>query len=311
MMTPTVLVVVDPSAASRAAHAAAQLAALIAAAVAGRVVLVPLAAPMLPAPGLDPELPDYYQQQLTEALAMADLARQLPGTVEVAARVEDLDHGLADLLHRWYPLLLVLGLAPEHHLLDQLLLHQALPVLRDAGLPLLLVPDGSPVRLPELVAVAADGEEFHLAAAAQSLQPLLHSWHAAYCIVHVAETPADEATMTRATDTVYHGGLLPGLAHFPTHRVCQQPRRAGLVQAARDVQADLLVLPTRSRRLVESLFTSGVAAYVIRHSPVPVLLLPTTAAPVRSASPVYPAGLASRKLGPSGAGKRRPLPPGV
>ena len=56
-----------------------------------------------------------------------------------------------------------------------------------------------------------------------------------------------------------------------------EPRSEGIVQAALDVQAKVLVLLARPRSSLDSMFGWGVAAQLARISPVPLLLLTTQA----------------------------------
>ncbi|GAA4385802.1 universal stress protein [Hymenobacter koreensis] len=275
-MKPTFLVLTDLSVSARRA---AYLTAVLAREVGGQVVLLHLEQ----LPVMEPELglvvvPDSYYTQLEHdaKAALRELARQLPAPVAVEFSTESLPDVLGDVLGRWQPQLLVMGLAPAHDVVDALLVNQVVPVLRDAGLPLLLVPDGAAQdpAPPQLVAVATDGDPFQLTPAARALRPLLHRWSPDYCVVHVA-TPDSPNGSEEALSAVRGCGLLPETASCISYEVQQQPRTAGIVQAVHDVQADLLVLMTRPRTFLSSVFGCGVAAHVASASPVPVLLLPT------------------------------------
>ncbi|TGE23872.1 universal stress protein [Hymenobacter aquaticus] len=277
-MKPSFLVFTDLSPRSRRA---AWYAALLAQAAGGQVVLVHMEAipPAEPEVGLFTLSAEYYQQEQDAQAALHALAGQLPAPAVVEPAVSSVTQVLTDFVDRWQPVVLVLGTVPEQDMLDAIWYNQMLPALRDAGLPVLLVPDEAaldPV-LPRLVAVAADGREFRLAASAAVGPAVLSSWPAAFSVVHVA--PPGGTGINRAVAAVHHSGLLPPAAACLPYEARQQPCSAGIVQAVLDVQADLLVLLTRPRSLVSSMFGGGVAAHVVRNCPVPTLLLPTAEVP--------------------------------
>ena len=288
-MKPTFIVLTDLS---PGAHRAAHLAALLAAPVGGQLYLLCVQ----PEPVFAPEMgmvtipEEYYTHEKLETdAALAEMARLLPVPALAATCRGALHDVLEELREKWQPQLLVMALAEEHDLLDALLLDQALPVLRDSGLPVLLVPEGAAQNpcLPQIVAVAADGEELRLNPASQALGPLLGSWPAAYCVVHVAPSdgPADGG-LPRAEAAVCHTGLLPAV-RYTTYEVQHQPRSAGIVQAALDLQADLVVLFARPRTFVARVFGCGVVAELAHTCPVPMLLLPTVNAPDSDTSTRY------------------------
>jgi nucleotide-binding universal stress UspA family protein len=184
---------------------------------------------------------------------------------------------LNDHIERFWPQLLVMALAPEQDVLDALLANQALPVLRETGLPLLLVPDGTAQDpgLPKMVAVAADEAPFQLSPATLALEPVLKSWPATFSVVHVdpADAPEKEG-LSQALAHVRQSGLLPA-SHWVTYEVTHESRSAGIVQAALDVQADVLVLLAHPRSVLGSVLGLGVVSEVARRCPVPLLVLPT------------------------------------
>lgn len=282
-MEPSFLVLTDLSPRSQRA---VYLTALLAAAANGQVILLH----MENMPMLEPELglvtipEQYYRQEHRSTLdALAALARHLPAPAIVESEAGNLHDVLGELISRWQPQLLVMGLAAEHDVLDEMLMNQALPALRQTGLPLLLIPDETDVAqdpvlpLPRLVAVAADGEAFQLADSALAFRSVMESWLAQYSIVHIV-TPHDpsDGGISQAEAAVRQSGLLPAEVKCTTYQIRSQPRSKGIVQAALDIQADMVVILARPRTLLSSIFNLGVSAEVVRISPVPVLLLPTT-----------------------------------
>ena len=287
-MKPTFIVLTDLS---PGAHRAAHLAALLAAPVGGQLYLLCVQ----PEPVFAPEMgmvtipEEYYTHEKLETdAALAEMARSLPVPALSAACRGALHDVLEELREQWQPQLLVMALAKEHDLLDALLLDQALPVLRDSGLPVLLVPDGAAQNpcLPQMVAVAADSEKFRLNLASEALAPLLGSWPAAYYVVHVATPDGPDDGLPQAEAAVRDTGLLPAV-RYTTYEVQHQPRSAGIVQAALDLQADLVVLFARPRTFVASVFGCGVVAELAHTCPVPMLLLPTVNPPDSNTSTRY------------------------
>lgn len=289
-MKPTLVVFVDLSPRSQRA---AQLAATLAVAVGGQLLLLYVEAEVT----LEPELGQvfvaeqpYRQLQLDAHQALAELARQLPVAPQIEYLAGNLPEVLTTFNRRWHPQLLVLGVAPEHSVFDELLVNPALPALRDTELPLLLVPE-NPTHEPALplhVAFAADGQPFQLRDTSRYLALLLPAWAASSCVVHVA-APDDPAGtgILRAVATVQENGLVGVSKSCGRYQVAHQPPAAGLVQATEDVQADLLVLFTRSRSLLGSTLGWGVASRVARTCPVPLLLLPTLPPPYVELPPAH------------------------
>ena len=154
--------------------------------------------------------------------------------------------------------------------------------------PLLLVPEGAPPpRLPRRIALAVDAEQFRLNEAAEALEPLLASWQAAYTAVHVLVPGGREAYPgQRALNHLRLSGLLPATQPLELYEEAHVRPAAGVLQAIIDTQADMLVLITRPRSFLGRLFHESVTAEVLRHSMVPVLLLPAR-------SPAQPAWMPS------------------
>ncbi|MFD1470782.1 universal stress protein [Hymenobacter caeli] len=230
---------------------------------------------------LEPALVEAVAEQLdrNEAETMAALhalARRLPVPAEVAEAGGLLEDDVATAIRRYQPLLLAMGLGPNQGLLDELLRGQVLPVLRATGRPVLLVPAAATAPAPpRRVLVAADGEPFALAASSRALDELVKSWAAEYTVAHIdlsGELPGTKGP--RALADVRASKLLPPATPLALYEVAGQAPAAGVLQAAADTQADLLVLIARPRSFLGALFHRSVTAEVLRHAPLPVLLLP-------------------------------------
>ena len=216
------------------------------------------------------------------AADMQALAHRLPGTTEVIVSMLPMPDAVAETVRQHQPLLLAMGLSPEHDFLDELLRNQVLPVLRATHQPLLLVPEAastaSTAALPCRVLLALDAEPFSLSAAGAKLAPLLAAWQAAYTVTHVVLNDQATAPQSRLPlAEVRASGLLPTDAPLWLYQEADVAPAAGILQALADTQADLLVLIARPRSFWGRLFHRSVTADVLRRSPVPVLLVPAAA----------------------------------
>ena len=235
---------------------------------------------------LEPELVAASAEQTArnEAETVAGLralARRLPGLTQVAESAGILCDAVEAAVARYHPLLLVMGLSPEHDLLDHWLHNQVQPVLRATHRPLLLVPENYNLAAPgppRRVLLALDAEPFCLNAAAKALVPLLAAWQAAFTVAHVVTGQEPEANPGRmALADVRASGLLPPDAPLWLYQEPNDKPAAGVLQAIADTQADVVVLLARPRNFLGRLFHRSVTAQVLRHSPVPVLLVPVKA----------------------------------
>ena len=125
------------------------------------------------------------------------------------------------------------------------------------------------------VLVAVDGESFGLAAASRNLGGLLGSWAAAYTVAHIDRYSALLGTSgQQARADVRASKLLPPAMPLALYKVSGAAPAAGILQAIADTRADMLVLIARPRSFWSEVFHRSVTAAVLRHCPVPVLLLP-------------------------------------
>ena len=279
-MSSSILVLANfPEAAEHTARAAAALAAPL------HLPLVLLHLDVYPVM-LVPELvaASAEQTQCNEAETMDDLralAQRLPVPTEVAESAGILCDAVESAIERYHPLLLVIGLSPEHDLLDHWLHNQVLPVLQATNQPLLLVPENyvpAAPGPPHRVLLALDAEPFRLNAAAQALVPLLAAWQAAYTVAHVVTGQEPEANPGRiAMADVRASGLLPVDTPLWLYQESHEKPSAGVLQAIDDTHADMVLLVARPRTFLGGLFHHSVTAQVLRHSRVPVLLVPVEA----------------------------------
>ena len=288
-MNSSVLVLANlPEAAEHTARVAAALAAPL------HLPLVLLHLDVYPVM-LEPELVAASAEQTArnEVETMAGLralAHRLPGATKVAESAGILCNAVEEAVARYQPLLLVMGLSSEHDMLDHWLHNQVLPVLQATHQPLLLVPEkystaasGPPCR----VLLALDAEPFRLSTAAQALVPLLAAWHAAFTVAHIMTGQEPDANPVRmAMADVRASGLLPAEAPLWLYQEPHESPAAGVLQVIADTHADVVVLIARPRNFLGRLFHRSVTAAVLRHSPVPVLLVPVEAPELPSWMPV-------------------------
>ncbi|GAB3868374.1 hypothetical protein GCM10028824_13080 [Hymenobacter segetis] len=277
-MSPSILVLANVSAtAERAARYAAKLGAPLHA----NVVLLNLLALNTYPVMLTPELAEIETREAAlernERLeGLWSIARQLPGLAVVEEATGPMFDAVTTAVRQHQSLMLVMGLSPEHSLLDHLLHNQILPVLRATHLPLLLVPEAAPPPgLPRRVLLALDSNPFTPNAAARHLAPLLAACPATFTIAHLAdEDESLEFSNQLVRAEMRASMLLPENAPVELYQITKQSAADGILQASFDTQADLVVLIARPRSFLGRLFHRSVTAQVISRSQKPVLLLP-------------------------------------
>jgi nucleotide-binding universal stress UspA family protein len=234
-------------------------------------------------PILDPELTTVttasaHRSRADTAAGLHATTAGLPGDggIDVTVSTNPMPVAVATAVRRDQPLLLALGLSAERDLLDHLLHNQLLPVLRATQWPLLLVPEGcGPAHAPRRVVLAVDAEPFTPNRAALALAPLLASWQARYTVVHVTMAREYLAAPGRmALADVRASQLLPATTPLALRELPAMTPLAGIRQVLDEMEADLLVLVARPRSFLGRLFHRSVTAQLVRHSAIPVLLLP-------------------------------------
>ncbi|TDN39404.1 universal stress protein [Hymenobacter sp. UV11] len=246
----------------------------------------------------------YHQQELTRQTdTAAILYQQAEGllttaTVEVAT---DLLPAVAqDLAHRYQPALFVLSQTHEDRPAD--LLTSCVEILRAGGFPLLVVSPKAPAEHPpRRILIAADREPFALASAADALRPLLALPGVEVIVAHVSSGVEDDEGCALALRAVQASGLVEGLP-TPELRGYQHAHYAqGVLAAALDTRADLVVVLARQRSYLGDLFHRSVTAQLLQTCPVPVLVLPTAASVPVTETPGFAAatGFATTVLTPT------------
>ncbi len=208
----------------------------------------------------------------------------LPVPTEIEVSSDSLAAAIDEIGARLRPVAFVMGISSPENWFDRLLSNAALPILRSAFYPLILIPTGASRRRPTAphhALIAVDADPIHLTPAAlMARRRLLDGWQAISRVLHVEPLTDDArsaAPAAAAFEAVRTGLALPALRTNAFHVVTADDIAPAILRAA-EVEADavdLLVLIARPRSFLSELFHRSVTAQVARHSTVPVLLLPT------------------------------------
>lgn len=265
------------------ASRAIQYADLLAEAVGGRLVLLHVNRASLFGAG-ERAAQGHHQQELAgQTATTARLYQQAEGlrttaTVEVAT--DPLPAVAQDLARRYQPALFVLSQAAAGHPAANLVAAAA-ELLRAGSYPLLVVAPAAPAaHPPRRILIAADREPFALAPEATALRALLARPGTEVIVAHVSGAAPNSEGGIQALRAVRASGLVDGLP-LPELRSYQYAHYdQGVLAAAQDTQADLVVVLARQRSYAGELFGQSLTARLLAHCPVPVLVLPVVAPPV-------------------------------
>ena len=157
------------------------------------------------------------ERRRTLEKAVADL----PGPVTTELMEADWDTAVTEALARHEPMLLVVGLTATDGTLDEWLSNRPLPLARQTGYPLLLVPQHLPnaaLHPPRCLALAVTDEPFALVPDAQRVAPLLDALGTA--IVTVCVVPASKwATGEHGLRAARQCGLAAAMPASQLHTV--------------------------------------------------------------------------------------------
>lgn len=229
---------------------------------------------------LDPDLLTGRIAHLSEgevATALSDRSARLSVPCVVEVTNDQVADAVTEATQRLHPCLLVVGKPDTEHTPDELVTTTSLQLVQAATCPLLVVPVGAAVASPPAhITLAVDGEAFALSPESANIPHLLHELGAPLTVVHI--TTADEAESDSAQlylDSVQRSGLAMELKLPEAQVIRHHDLAEGIQQAVLNTQADLLLVVARRHSLLGSLFHNSVTAQVVRHSIVPVLVLPS------------------------------------
>jgi nucleotide-binding universal stress UspA family protein len=181
------------------------------------------------------------------------------------------------LASQYHPALFVLSQADPLHPAAGIVA-DCTALLRAGQHPLLVVPTHAPAgHPPRRILIAADREAFTLAPSAAALRELLALPGVEVIVAHVSGGREDDSGCAAALHAVQTSGLLDGQPTPESRGYIQDDYEEGVLIAARETQADLVIVFARQRSYLSALFHRSVTALLLANCPVPVLVLPTAA----------------------------------
>ena len=228
-------------------------------------------------PLLDPEAFNGHIQYMSEgevAAALANRSAPLTSPVAVETVVESLSEAVQHAVAKYNPLLLVLGKPDTATGPDDLVASTSRTLLGATLVPLLIVPVGTTAAVPPgRVTLAADGHPFHLPTETlEATRQLLTALLPALTVTYVAK-PENSDNCAPSLASVQDSGLGAALPTIHSHGVRHRHEPDGILQAATETRADLLMVVARRRSFLSALFHRSVSTQVVLRTPVPVLLL--------------------------------------
>ncbi len=272
-MKPNLVVFTDFSPAAERARA---YAAMLAEAVGAELHLVHVFLPMTMTTETGVVVPYVDEQYAPETRRhLTQLAATLPVPATTDLIEADWSGAVEQALRQYQPLLLVAGLTATSGPVDEWLSNRAIPLARQTGYPLLLVPEHLPAQAlspPCTVVLAVEDRPFALNPNARRVAPLLDAL--ACDIITVTVLPSDESTGGwDALRAAQRCGLAKIMLGCGLHKVVGERPASGILQATKDLSADVLALVDQDHGLLHKVFSGSVIDHVLRHTPVPVLLL--------------------------------------
>ena len=221
--------------------------------------------------------PPQATRELRQAMHALAIEQDMPADFELAPNL--LPGAAEDMVRRYGPALFVLG-RPAAERFDFDLGAAVLQVLRNAELPVLLVPESyTGPAVPQHLAVAADDEPFELRHSAKAAQQLLQQLAPPHTTVITASPMQDDEGCAAALHHVRASELLPHPAKGASLSVegfyATHPDE-GVLKGVATLGPDWLVVLARRHTLLGGLFHRSVTTRLLLHSPVPVLVVPTT-----------------------------------
>ncbi len=140
-------------------------------------------------------------------------------------------------------------------------------VLFDSGRPVLMAPIERPATIGKRIAVAWNGMS-NSAAALGSAMPLIRQADAVR-ILSSTEYHRRGPLAAEVIEYLAHHGVTADIATFQS---IDREVGAGLLAAAADFQADMMIMGAYSSSRLRELILGGVTRYVLENSPLPVLM---------------------------------------
>ena len=277
-MKPSIVVLTDSSAAAKQARA---YAAVLAAPLGADVHLVHV----YPTPPMTSRVAvimkatrSRYVRQERRALEHLAAAYPVPATTDTLEG--GWDEAVQQALAKYRPLLLVAGLTATDGAFDEWLGNRTLPLARETGYPLLLVPEHLPaaaLALPRILALAVEDRPFTLVPQAQAVAALFDALATEIITVTVVPAAGWEGG-GQGHLAAQQSGLAAMMPRSQLHKMVGPEPAPGIMQAVEELSADLLALVDVGHGWMHKLLNDSVIEQVLRHTSVPVLLLSVPAA---------------------------------
>ena len=185
------------------------------------------------------------------------------------------DEAVPQALATYRPLVLVAGLTATSGAFDEWLSNRTLPLARETGYPLLLVPEHLPATAlhpPRRLALAVEDRAFALAPQVRGIAALFDALATEITTVTVVPAAGEEGG-GHGHRAARQSGLAATMPSSPLHRVVGPEPAPGIRQAMEELSADVLALVDVGHGWVHKLLRDSVIEQVLRETTVPVLLL--------------------------------------
>ena len=272
-MKPNIVVLTDSSPAAKQARA---YAAILAAALGAEVHLVYV----YPSPPMTSRVAamlqatnERYVRQ--ERRALEQLAADYPVPATADTLETGWDEAVQQALDKYRPLLLVAGLTATNGQFDEWLSNRTLPLARETGYPLLLVPAHLPaeaLRPPRCLLLAVENRPFALTPQARMLSTLFDALATEIITVTVVPGLGQEGTED-GLRAARQSELAATMPRSPLHTVVGSAPAAGILDAVQELSADVVALIDIGHGWMHKLLVDSVIEQVLREVSVPVLLL--------------------------------------
>ena len=272
-MKPSIVVLTNSSAAAKQARA---YAAILAAPLGADVHLVHV----YPSPPMTSRVAavmeatkERYVRQ--ERHALEQLAADYPVPATADTLEGSWNEAVQQALAKYRPSLLVAGLTATDGQFDEWLSNRTLPLARETGYPLLLVPANLPATAlhpPRRLALAVEDRPFTLAPETRALAALFD----ALAIDIIPVTIAPETGWEGGQEgllAAQQSGLAATMPHCQLHQVVGPEPAPAILRAVQELSADVLALIDVGHGWMHKLLTHSVIEQVLRTTTVPVLLL--------------------------------------
>ena len=207
--------------------------------------------------------------------SLEQVAADFPGSATAETVEAGWDEAVRQALDKYRPLLLMAGLTATHGPFDEWLSNRPVPLARETGYPLLLVPAHLPdaaLHAPKCMVLAVNDRPFALAPKAKALATLFDAL--ATEIVTVTVVPAAGWNGGgQGHRAAQQSGLAVMMPRSQLHLMVGPEPAPCILQAVQELSVDVLALVDLGHGWFHQLVIDSVVDQVLRATTVPVLLL--------------------------------------